>query len=183
MLRPYAVMRIAASAGRPPVSRLCEQELLRVAARHLLDGLAHRVQELRRAAQVGRSRVGPSAPHLQGFAKLCQSRICRILHRSLRDGRPKIGAEHHGWRTERRQEWRSARALTAAENGWRRRESAARSPRPDSKATSPKTRFPLSVRQLPRSGFVQALHLGHFCGECGSFRSRWLTLAAPQALG
>src|SRR5450432_722920 len=28
-------------------------------------------------------------------------------------------------------------------------ESAARSPRPDSKATPPKTRFPLSVRQLP----------------------------------
>ena len=62
------------------------------------------------AAQIRRSRVGPCAPHLQGFGELCQARLCRIFHRSLRDGRAKIGAEPHGWRTERGQEWRSAAA-------------------------------------------------------------------------
>jgi hypothetical protein len=50
---------------------LGEQELLNVAAGHLLDGLADCVQELRRATQIRRSRNGPGAPHLkasQSFA-------------------------------------------------------------------------------------------------------------------
>jgi len=129
-----------ASAGSAPVSCLCEQELLNVAARHLLDGLAQRVRELRRATQVRRSRIGLALPISKASERFDnRGSVAFFIAHSV------IGAPKSGRNITVANASQAGTALGPSAHSCGKRlasaRSAARPPRPYSKATRPSLAF------------------------------------------